>query len=108
MAGFPSRNSLYSPDQIYRRSDDEPFGDRSLVVATDDQWRYVPVRRLVLFIERSIDAALQRAAFEPNGSALWGRVTREIDDFLSALFQRGELKGDDPSDAFSSNAGSRP
>ena len=100
MAGFPSRNSLYSSDQTYRRSDGEPFGDRSLVIATDDQWRYAPVRRLVVFIERSIDASLQQAAFEPNGPTLWDRVTGEIDDFLSGLFQRGELKGDDPSDAY--------
>jgi hypothetical protein len=74
MAGFPPNNSLYSPDQIYRLSDGEPFGERSLVVASDDQWRYVPVRRFVLFVERSVSSSVQSAAFEPNGPALWAAV----------------------------------
>ena len=74
MAGFPPNNSLYSPDQAYRLSDAEPFGERSLVVASDDQWRYVPVRRFVLFVERSVSSSVQSAAFEPNGPALWAAV----------------------------------
>ena len=100
MAGFPPNNSLYSPDQAYRLSDAEPFGERSLVVASDDQWRYAPVRRLALFVETSISSSLQSAAFEPNGPALWTRVNSEVTEFLSGLFRRGELKGDRASQAY--------
>jgi Bacteriophage tail sheath protein len=100
MAGFPTNNSLYSPNQLYRLSDDTPFGERSLVVASDDQWRYVSVRRLAVFVERSMSSSVQSAAFEPNGPALWARVNSEVTEFLSGLFRRGELKGDRPSQAY--------
>jgi phage tail sheath protein FI len=100
MAGFPTNNSLYSPDQVYRLSDLEPFGDRSLLVASDQEWQYVCVRRLALFIEQSLQNSLQSVVFEPNGPALWLRVNSEATEFLSGLFRRGELKGDRPSQAY--------
>jgi Bacteriophage tail sheath protein len=100
MSAFPRENSLYSPDQLYRQSDAEPFGPRSLVVATDDQWKYVPVRRLAVFIEQSIGASLQSAAFEPNGPALWGSVQAAVSDFLAQLFADGRLSGATRSEAY--------
>ena len=100
MPAFPSENSLYSPDQRYRQSDTEPFGARSLIVATDDQWKYVPVRRLTLTIEQSIAASLQSAAFEPNGPALWGNVQATVSDFLNQLFIDGRLYGATPAEAY--------
>jgi phage tail sheath protein FI len=86
MARFPTNNSLYSPDQVYRLSDLEPFGDRSLLVASDQEWQYVSVRRLALFIEQSLRNSLLSVVFEPNGPALWLRVNSEATEFLSGLF----------------------
>jgi phage tail sheath protein FI len=100
MAGFPTNNSLYSPDKLYRMSDDKPFGERSLVVASDHDWQYLPVRRLALFIDQSLQSSLQSVVFEPNGPALWSRVNNEVTEFLSGLFRRGELKGERPSQAY--------
>jgi hypothetical protein len=40
MAGFPTNNSLYSPAPVFREGDDQPFGDRSFVVAREI-WQYV-------------------------------------------------------------------
>jgi uncharacterized protein len=100
MAAFPRENSLYSPDQLYRQSDAEPFGPRSLVVATDEQWKYVPVRRLTLFVEQSIAASLQSVAFEPNGPALWANVQATVSDFLAQLFADSRLSGARPAEAY--------
>lgn len=100
MSTYPQTNSLYSPEEVYRESDREPFGERSLVVAADDQWKYVPVRRMALFVEQSIAQNLQGVVFEPNGPALWERVRREAESLLMDLFERGELEGDAASQAF--------
>jgi hypothetical protein len=56
MAGFPTNNSLYSPDQLYRLSDGKPFSEHTLVVASDHDWQDVNVRRLTAFIERYLAA----------------------------------------------------
>jgi Phage tail sheath C-terminal domain len=93
MPAFPQQNSLYSPDQLYRQSDAEPFRARSLIVATDEQWKYVSVRRLALTIEQSNAASLQSAAFEPNGPVLWGSVQAAVSDFLNQEWEDGRLFG---------------
>lgn len=100
MSTFPRRNSLYSPGQLYRESDTEPFGARSLIVATDEQWKYVPVRRLTLTIEQSIVASLQSAVFEPNGPRLWANVQATVSDFLAQMFADGRFSGATPAEAY--------
>ena len=59
-----------------------------------DPFKFVPVRRLELFIESSIIGGLQWAAFEPNGPSLWDRVRASVEDFLLGLFRQGALQGD--------------
>jgi phage tail sheath protein FI len=66
----------------------------------DLDWKYVNVRRLLIFIERSIDRGLQWAVFEPNGPALWATVGRTIQDFLYDLWTSGALAGQKPEGAF--------
>jgi phage tail sheath protein FI len=66
----------------------------------DPEWKYVNVRRLLLFIERSIDRGLQWVVFEPNGVALWEAVRRTIDAFLFNLWKSGALLGNTPGEAF--------
>jgi phage tail sheath protein FI len=53
------------------------------------EWRYVPVRRLALFIEHSLDQGLAWAAFEPNDEPLWAEVRTETATFMDCLFRSG-------------------
>ena len=55
------------------------FGSRTLVTLTDQQWRYVPVRRTALFLEQSLLASLKWVVFEPN-SGVPGAVRQPDDD----------------------------
>lgn len=68
--------------------------------AVDRELLYVNVRRLLLYIERSIGAGLQWAVFEPNGPALWATIVRTVQDFLLNLWQTGALAGTKPETAF--------
>jgi len=63
-------------------------------------FRYVPVRRLFNAVEKDIKATLSLAVFEPNHSATWERVRGAIDNYLHALWKRGALIGDTPTDAY--------
>jgi hypothetical protein len=74
------------------------WGSRTL--SSDPDWKYVSVRRYVLFLERSIERGLQWTVFEPNGQALWDNVRRTVEDFLFNQFVTGALTGNEPSDAF--------
>jgi phage tail sheath protein FI len=62
---------------------------------------YVPVRRLMLFLERSIDAGIRWAGFEPNGEPLWTRLRASVEQFLDGLWRRGALQGTTAKDAYS-------
>jgi phage tail sheath protein FI len=53
------------------------------------EWKYVPVRRLALFIEHSLDQGLAWAAFEPNDEPLWAEVRTETATFMDCLFRSG-------------------
>jgi phage tail sheath protein FI len=67
---------------------------------SDPEWRYVAVRRFFTFLEHSIDKGTQWAVFEPNGSVLWSRVRRTIEDFLADQWRSGHLMGDKPDEAY--------
>src|SRR5215831_15305104 len=64
-----------------------------------DPFKFVPLRRLELFIEDSITRGLQGATFEPNGPSLWERIRASVTDFLLGLFRQGALQGDKPEEA---------
>ncbi len=74
------------------------WGSRTL--SGDPEWKYVPVRRTVLFLEESIDRGLQWAAFEPNDEPLWRAVRAGVENFLWGLFRAGALQGQKPEHAF--------
>jgi phage tail sheath protein FI len=74
------------------------WGTRTL--SADPKWKYVNVRRLFLYLERSIDQGLQWAVFEPNGEVLWENVRRTVSDFLFNEWQRGALVGTKAHEAF--------
>jgi phage tail sheath protein FI len=70
------------------------------VITSDPDFKYVPVRRLLIFLEESIDEGLQCAVFEPNAEPLWARVRRSISDFLRVVWRNGALEGVTEEQAF--------
>ena len=77
------------------------FGARTLVTQTDEQWRYVPVRRMALFLEQTFYANLKWVIFEPNAEPLWTAITMSLNSFMLGLFKQGAFQGTKPSEAFS-------
>lgn len=75
------------------------WGSRTL--SSDPEARYVPVRRMTLFLKSSLQRGLQWAVFEPNDEELWGRIRININSFLLGLFRQGAFQGSTPDEAFS-------
>jgi phage tail sheath protein FI len=76
------------------------FGARTLVTLTDEQWRYVPVRRMALFLEQTFYANLGWVVFEPNDEPLWAAIRMSLNAFMLGLFRQGAFQGTTPSQAF--------
>ena len=78
------------------------WGARTLAgtALPEPQFKYVPVRRLEMFIEASLIEGLRWAVFEPNGEPLWARIRASVTGFLHGLFQQGALQGDKPQEAY--------
>jgi phage tail sheath protein FI len=74
------------------------WGARTL--SSDAAWRYVNVRRLFNYIERSILEGTQWVVFEPNDLELWQRIRRTVGSFLLGLWRDGALFGAAPEQAF--------
>ncbi|MEE3717573.1 phage tail sheath C-terminal domain-containing protein [Tumidithrix elongata RA019] len=76
------------------------WGARTLVEPDNIQWRYISVRRLLSYIEKSIEIGTQWVVFEPNDMDLWERVKRTVGNFLEGLWRNGALFGGAPAEAF--------
>ncbi|MGZ4348826.1 MAG: phage tail sheath subtilisin-like domain-containing protein [Gaiellaceae bacterium] len=63
-------------------------------------WKYVPVRRLGLYVEHSIDRGTQWAIFEPNSEPTWAKLRQQIGVFLTGLFQMGAFAGRTPDESY--------
>jgi len=68
--------------------------------SASSDWKYVPVRRLALFIEESIARGTKWAVFEPDAEPLWLRLRSACGSFLMTLFHQGAFQGAVPDDAF--------
>ncbi|MBK9739947.1 MAG: phage tail sheath family protein [Actinobacteria bacterium] len=83
---------------------DQPvvWGARTLAGADrlGSEWRYVPVRRLALLIESSLERSLAWAAFEPNDETTRATLRGVIDDFLHSLWSDGAFQGTTSAEAF--------
>ncbi len=75
------------------------WGARTLA-GNDNEWRYVPVRRLFIMIEESCKKASAFAVFEPNDATTWAKVKGMIDSYLHGLWEQGALQGAKPEEAF--------
>jgi phage tail sheath protein FI len=65
-----------------------------------DDYKYVPVRRLALFIEETLYRSTQWAVFEPNDEPLWSQLRLNIGVFMHDLFRQGAFQGQKPGDAY--------
>jgi phage tail sheath protein FI len=68
--------------------------------ALASQWKYVPVRRLALYIEESLYRGTQWVVFEPNDEPLWAQIRLNIGAFMQGLFRQGAFQGTTPRDAY--------
>jgi len=69
-------------------------------VLEDPSWRYVPIRRLALFIEESLYVGTKWVVFEPNDGSLWSSIRLSVGAFMNRLFRQGAFQGRTPKDAF--------
>jgi uncharacterized protein len=78
------------------------WGARTLVGADADasQWKYVPVRRIALYIEESLYRGTQWVVFEPNDEPLWAAIRLNVGSFMQDLFRKGAFQGKTPAEAY--------
>jgi len=65
-----------------------------------DEYKYIPVRRLALFIEESLFRGTQWVVFEPNDEPLWAQIRLNIGAFMQNLFRQGAFQGRSPREAY--------
>ena len=65
-----------------------------------DEYKYVPVRRMALFLEESLYRGTQWVVFEPNDEPLWAQIRLNIGAFLQNLFRQGAFQGGSPREAY--------
>jgi len=65
-----------------------------------DEYKYVPVRRLALFLEESLYRGTQWVVFEPNDEPLWAQIRLNLGAFMQGLFRQGAFEGTTPRDAY--------
>lgn len=80
------------------------WGARTLDGNSQD-WKYIPVRRTLIFLEQSCKLAAQAYVFQPNDKNTWEAVISMISSFLTSIWKEGGLQGATPSDAFSVSCG---
>ncbi|MEM1053941.1 MAG: phage tail sheath C-terminal domain-containing protein [Bacteroidota bacterium] len=78
------------------------WGARTLLGADQlaSEWKYVPVRRLALYIEESLFRGTQWAVFEPNDETLWSQMRLNVGTFMHTLFRQGAFQGSSPRDSY--------
>jgi hypothetical protein len=97
------RNDVLNPEGINALRFFEGRGSRvwgARTMSSDPEWKYVNVRRLFIFLEASIDRAMQWAVFEPNNERLWRNIRQMVEDFLYVQWLAGALLGAKPEEAF--------
>jgi len=65
-----------------------------------DEYKYIPVRRLALFLEETLYRNTQWVVFEPNDEPLWAEIRASVGAFMQDLFRRGAFQGASPRDAY--------
>ncbi len=68
--------------------------------AMASEYKYVPVRRLALFIEESLFRGTQWVVFEPNDEPLWAQIRLNLGAFMNGLFRQGAFQGRSTREAY--------
>jgi hypothetical protein len=78
------------------------WGARTLFGADvqGSEWKYIPVRRLALFLEESLFRGTKWVVFEPNDEPLWAQIRMNVTSFMHDLFRQGAFQGKTPSQAY--------
>jgi phage tail sheath protein FI len=76
------------------------WGARTLAASHGNEWRYVPVRRTALFLERSLYNGLDWVVFEPNDEPLWAQLRLTVDAFMADMWGDGAFRGDKAHEAY--------
>jgi hypothetical protein len=88
---FPARGSLV-------------WGARTLDSNSND-WKYIQVRRTMIYVEQSVKTSLNSFVFAPNTAATWTTVVSMVGSFLHGLWASGGLMGATPAEAYSVSCG---
>ncbi|HEX3151510.1 MAG TPA: phage tail sheath C-terminal domain-containing protein [Gemmataceae bacterium] len=84
--------------RFFKTSGNLVWGGRT--TSPEPDWKYINVRRLFIFVEKSIQDGTQWVVFEPNDAPLWARVVRSVSDFLTGIWKDGMLQGATKEQAF--------
>jgi Bacteriophage tail sheath protein len=78
------------------------WGARTTVGADQaaSEWKYLPVRRMALYIEESLYQGLKWVVFEPNDEPLWAQIRLNVGSFMHQLYRQGAFAGATPKDAY--------
>jgi uncharacterized protein len=76
------------------------WGGRTLGGNNNQDLKYINVRRTLLFLRKSIDQSTQWVVFEPNTPALWQKINRNVNAFLTSVWRSGALFGNTAEEAF--------
>jgi phage tail sheath protein FI len=78
------------------------WGARTLAGADAQasEWKYLPVRRVALFIEESLYRGTRWVVFEPNDEPLWSQIRLNVGAFMNSLFRQGAFQGATPKQAY--------
>ncbi len=80
------------------------WGARTLA-GNDNEWRYIPVRRLFNTVEEATKKASEFAVFEPNNAVTWLKVKSMIESYMYGIWQQGALAGAIEEQAYFVNIG---
>lgn len=64
------------------------------------EWKYLPVRRMALYLEESLYRGTQWVVFEPNDEPLWSQIRLNVGAFMQSLFRQGAFQGASPREAY--------
>jgi phage tail sheath protein FI len=84
--------------RYFRGAGNLVWGGRT--TASDPDWKYINVRRLFIFVEKSIQRGTQWVVFDLNSEPTWARVVRSVGAFLTGLWRDGMLQGAKKEEAF--------
>ena len=78
------------------------WGARTMDGSDDigSEWKYIPIRRLALFLEESLFRGTKWVVFEPNDEPLWAKIRLNLNAFMMGLFRQGAFQGSTPDKAF--------